>query len=146
MKLPQITDEIFYGIIGACVLYLIVMYILQKVKMGLQRRNIQKAKVQYTEAKIALDEEKKKLIDSISLIYGLEQANYVAMGRMWVGMPMSLLMVAKGKANNIRQTVGVDSIAQTWLYMETDRSTGKSREKMEVMLVNNEVSGWKEFA
>lgn len=146
MNLPRITDEILYGIIAACLLYLVVMYIMQKVKSGLQRKNLARAKTQYEEARKNLDDEKRKLIDNISLIYGQEQANYVSMGRMWVGMPMPLLMVAKGKANNIRQTVGVDTVTQTWLYTETDSVTGRTKEKMEVMLVNNEVSGWKEFA
>lgn len=140
----QITDNILYGIIGACVLYLVAMYILQKVKAGVNSKRVKKAQASYEEARNTLKQQKEKLIDQISFIYGAEQAHYVSMGKLWVGMPQHLLMVARGKANNIKQSVGVDMITQTWYYSEFDKMRGATRETLEVHIVNNQVSSWKE--
>lgn len=139
----QITDNVLYGIIGACVLYLIVMYILQKIKAGINSKRIKKAQASYEEARVALNQQKQKLIDQISFIYGAEQAHYVSMGKLWVGMPQHLLMVARGKANNIKQSVGVDMITQTWHYTEHDKTRG-TKQNLEVLIVNNQVNSWKE--
>lgn len=137
-----VTDTVLYGIIGACVAYLLLMYIMQKIKgAGLEKR-VKKARAAYEEAKQIQGKEKDKLIDHISMVYGVEQAHYVSMGKLWAGMPMNLLLVARGKASNIKQSVGVDSVTQTWMYTETDKNTGSSRKTLEVVLINNEVNNW----
>lgn len=141
-----VTDNVLYGVIAVCVVYLAAMYVLQRVKAGSHEKKIQKAREEYEQAKQAQQQEKTKLIETISFVYGNEQAHYVSMGKLWVGMPMHLLMIALGKANNIKQSVAVDAITQVWYYSEFDKLKGANQDKLEVVLVNNEVVSWKELA
>lgn len=140
-----LTDNMLYAVGGACLAYLGAMYILQQVKASGREKRVAKAREEYERAKQIQHEEKQRLIDTIAGVYGNEQANYVSMGKPWVGMPMHLLMIALGKANNIRQSVSVDAITQVWLYSEFDKLRGVNQDKLEVVLVNNEVVSWKDL-
>lgn len=115
---------------------------MQKIKAGVNAKKTKKAQAEYKEARAALDKEKENLIEKISFIYGKEQAHYVSMGKLWVGMPQHLLLLAMGKASNIRQSVvGMNMVTQTWYY--SNKSKGSN---LEVVILNNEVSSWNENA
>ncbi len=134
-----------YIVIALCSLYLIVMYIIQKVKSGKQSAVIVKAQNDYNEAKVALEENKKKLIGLIGEVYGNSYAHMVSMGSLWEGMPMNLLMLAKGKANNVKQSADTNAVTQVWTYSLFDERTGKHTPSFEVVLRNGLVESWKDI-
>lgn len=142
MNLPVITSDILYAIIGACVLFLIVMYIIQQIKNVSHKKRIKRVAAQYDEAKQQLAKEKQRLLDQIALIYGTEQANYIAIGKIWEGMPLPLLMIAKGKASHVKQSVDTNGVSQQWLYSSYDEASGRKVNNLEVIIVNNHVKSW----
>ncbi|PIQ49052.1 MAG: hypothetical protein COW03_07010 [Cytophagales bacterium CG12_big_fil_rev_8_21_14_0_65_40_12] len=88
---------------------------------------------------------KRKLIDSIANIYGQEKAQKVNVGTIWIGMPMSLLMVALGKANDIKESVYKGITTEKWYYGEYQTRLGTYKYKLEITLENDEVVGWKDL-
>ncbi len=134
-----------YLVSGVCLLYLILMYIIQKVKSGKQSYAVTKAQNEYNEAKSALEENKKKLIGLIGDVYGHSYAHMVSMGSLWQGMPMNLLMLAKGKANNVKQTADTNAVTQIWTYSLFDEKSGRHTPSFEVVLRNGLVESWTEL-
>ncbi len=57
---------------------------------------------------------------------------------------MHLLLLAKGKANSIKQSVDTNAITQTWVYNNDDSKKGASKAEIEVVIQNNEVLSWKQ--
>lgn len=134
-----------YLVSGLCLLYLVLMYIIEKVKSGKQSSAVIKAQTEYNEAKAALEENKKKLIGLIGEVYGNSYAHMVSMGSLWQGMPMNLLMLAKGKANNVKQTADTNAVTQIWTYSLFDEKSGKHTPSFEVVLRNGLVESWTEL-
>lgn len=135
---------VVYAVAGACFIYLLLMYIMQKVKSKGFDNRLQSAQREYEEAKKNLSENRHKLIQIIGDIYGHSYGHMVNIGTLWEGMPMHLLLVAKGKANNIKQTVDTNAIMQTWYYTQYDPKTGGHKPSLEVVLKNNMVVRWQE--
>lgn len=140
--MPEI-NPIVYGVAGLCFTYLLAMYIMQRVKSKSLEKKTAEAKANYEEAKVALKESKDKLIDTIAKIYGNDYAYMVSTATLWEGMPTQLLLIAKGKANNIKQSADTNSIMQTWSYHKLD-STGKAKSTLEVTIKNNLVIRWED--
>lgn len=142
--MKEINLNVFI-IIGVCVCYLIVMYIIQKIKSVKQSGVVVKAKNDYNEAKAALEENRIKLIGLIGEVYGHSYAHMVSMGSLWEGMPMNLLMLAKGKANNVKQSADTKAVTQIWTYALFDDRTGKHTPSFEVVLRNGLVESWRDI-
>jgi hypothetical protein len=78
------------------------MYVVQSIKSGKHTSFIKQSQNEYNVAKVALDDNKKKLLGLIGDVYGHNYAHMVSMGSLWEGMPMNLLMLAKGKARILK--------------------------------------------
>lgn len=134
-----------YIVVAICMLYLVIMYVVQKIKSGKQSAVVLKAQQECNDAKVALDENKKKLLGLIGDVYGHNYAHMVSMGSLWEGMPMNLLMLAKGKANNVKQSADTNAVTQIWTYSLFDERTGKHTPCFEVVLRNGLVESWTEL-
>lgn len=140
--MPQL-NPIIYIVAAVCFTYLILMYVLQKSKSRKHEQKINQAKAAYDEAQAQLKESKNKLLDTISSIYGNEYGFMVRNGEMWIGMPTQLLLIAKGKANNIKQTADTNAVMQTWIYNKVDQF-GKIQSSLEINIKNGLVLKWDE--
>lgn len=136
-------NPIVLGIAAACIVFLVAMYVLQRIKSTQNEKVVAQAKADFEDAKEKLKESKRALIESISKIYGNDYAYQVSNGLLWVGMPTQLLLIAKGKASNIKQSADTNSVTQVWLYNTTDQ-TGKVKHAMEVFIKNNLVIKWED--
>lgn len=143
--MPDINkDYLAIGVLSAGMIYLLVMYILQRLKSAQHQKSIVAAKAAYENVKNAQQEEKERIIESIISVYGYESGKKVRNGELWVGMPMHLLLLAKGKANSIKQSVDTNAITQTWVYNNEHSKKGVSKAEIEVVIQNNEVQSWKQ--
>ncbi len=140
--MPEL-NPLIYVVAAVCFLYLVLMYVLQKSKSRKHEKTITEAKTAYETAQTLLIERKNKLLDTISSIYGNEYGYMVRNGEMWIGMPAQLLIVAKGKANNIKQTVDTNAVMQTWIYNNMDQF-GKTQSSLEINIKNGLVLKWDE--
>lgn len=140
--MPEINKEyLLYGVIVLGVAYLLVMYIMQRVKSASHQKAIVKAKTAYDEARNNQKEEREKIVENIIEVYGYESGKKVRNGELWVGMPIHLLLLAKGKANSIRQSVDTNTITQTWIYTQGEGKKASSKD-IEVIIRNNQVHSW----
>ncbi|TAE79426.1 MAG: hypothetical protein EAY81_11280 [Bacteroidetes bacterium] len=137
-------DYIAIGVLTAGILYLAIMYVLQRLKSAQHQKAIMAAKDAYDNVKNSQREEKEKIIESIIAVYGYESGKKVRNGEVWVGMPMHLLLLAKGKANSIKQSVDTNAITQTWVYNSGDDSRKGAKADIEVVIQNNQVQSWKQ--
>ena len=140
--MPEL-NPLIYAVAAICFLYLVLMYVLQKLKSRKHEQAITEAKNAYDEAQAQLKESKNKLLDTISSIYGNEYGYMVRNGEMWIGMPTQLLLIAKGKATNIKQTADTNAVMQTWIYNKVDQF-GKVQSSLEVNIKNGLVLKWDE--
>ncbi|MBP9688582.1 MAG: hypothetical protein KBE91_03160 [Bacteroidia bacterium] len=136
---------VVYIVAALCLLYLVLVYVLQKIKFSKSNSKIEKAKAEFKEAKELLETNKQKLIGYIGDVYGHNYAHMVSMGILWEGMPLNLLMLAKGRADNVKQTADARAITQTWIYSTFDDRSGTHKPNLEVILKNNLVESWVEL-
>jgi hypothetical protein len=121
------------------------MYVVQSIKSGKHTSFIKQSQNEYNVAKVALDDNKKKLLGLIGDVYGHNYAHMVSMGSLWEGMPMNLLMLAKGKASNVKQSADTNAVTQIWTYSLFDERAGKHTPCFEVVLRNGLVESWTEL-
>ncbi|MCU0422530.1 MAG: hypothetical protein MUC81_06930 [Bacteroidia bacterium] len=138
-------DKILAGIGAVLLLYLIIMYIMQKLHERKSNNRYLTAKKEYEKAREEQKADKEKLINAIGDVYGHVYGQMVKNGSVWEGMPTNLLMIAKGKASSIKQSIDTNAIVQIWQYQKVDGRSGSSRLDMEVTIRNNEVIAWQEF-
>ena len=138
-----VLNPLIYLVAAVCFLYLFLMYVLQKSKSRIHEKTIIEAKNAYEIAQAQLKESRNKLFDTISSIYGYEYGYMVRNGEMWIGMPTHLILVAKGKANNIKQTADTNALIQTWIYHNVDQF-GKTQTSLEINIKNGLVLKWDE--
>lgn len=138
-------ELIFYGGIGGGLIYLLFMTYCQISKTTSRNETIRIAE---NELNQAIDNQsliKKKLIDSISKVYGKEKADKVRKGIIWTNMPAHLLKVSMGEGHNIKESIYKGTITQKWYYGRYQTRLGTYKYKLEVVLENNEVVGWKDL-
>ena len=138
-------NNVVYLVAAGCLLYLFIVYILERVKFSKAKKNIKIAKAEFEEAKDLHETNKQKLIGFIGDVYGHNYAHMITMGILWEGMPMNLLMLTKGRANSVKQTADARSIIQTWTYTLFDKRTASQKPYFEVVLKNNLVQTWVEL-
>lgn len=138
-------ELIFYGGLSICTIYLIYIVVMQMTKSDSRNHAIKLAQQDYDNAKNEKLHTKKKLIDSIAKVYGTEKAEKVNAGTIWMGMQMHLLMVALGKANDIKESIYKGTTTEKWYYGEYQTRLGTYKYKLEITLENDEVVGWKDL-
>lgn len=141
------TNEalIFYGGLFSCSIYLIYIIAMHISKSSGRINAIKIAQKEYNIAMSNQIASKKGLKDSIAKIYGQEIAEKVHAGTFWIGMPMHLLMVALGKANDIKESIYKGKTTEKWYYGKYQTRLGTYKYKLEIILENDEVVGWKDL-
>lgn len=138
-------ELVFYGGIGGGLIYLVFMTYRQISKTISRNKTIRTAENELNRAVNNQSLIKKKLIDSISKVYGQEKASRVNKGTIWINMPIHLLKVAMGKGENIKESIYRGVITQKWYYGKYQTRLGTYRYKLEITIENNEVVGWKDL-
>lgn len=138
-------ELIFYGGLLICSLYLIYIVLMQITKSKSRNLSIKLAQQEYNKAMDNQLSTKYKLIGSIANVYGNDKAEKVKIGTIWMGMPMHLLMVARGKANDIKESIYKGKTTEKWYYGEYQTRLGTYKYKLEIILENDEVVGWKDL-
>lgn len=138
-------ELIFYGGLLTCSAYLIYIIAMQISKSDSRNAAISSAQQDYDNAKNDQRSTQRQLIDSIAKIYGQEKADKVNEGTIWMGMPMHLLMVARGKANDIKESIYKGTTTEKWYYGEYQTRLGTYKYKLEIILENDEIVGWKDL-
>ena len=144
--ITNLSDEnlILLSLLCAGLIYLTILYYLQNIKDKGKAQSIAAAKAEYDEVRNDQKNNRDKLIEAIGEVYGFNYASMVRTGQLWQGMPVNLLLIAKGKASNIRQTVDTKAISQIWQYFSGDKYAVSQKPKLEVVIRNNEVISWEE--
>lgn len=138
-------EFIYYGGLLGGTIYLAFIIYRQISKTITRNKTIRVAENKLNQAIDSQNLIKKKLIDSISKIYGKEKADRVNKGTIWINMPAHLLKVAMGKGENIKESIYRGVITQKWYYGKYQTRLGTYRYKLEITIENNEVVGWKDL-
>lgn len=86
---------------------------------------------------------KHKLFESIIKVHGKEKADLIAQKLIWTGMERHLLLIAKGKAYNIKESIYKDITTEKWYYGEYTNRLGNYKYSFEITLENDKVVAWK---
>ena len=138
-------EILFYiGLIGT-ILYIAYCTYMQIISNDKRSTSIEFAKSEYESANENFKLAKAKLLKSVSEVHGNEQANKVAQGIIWMAMPKHLLLVAKGKAYDIKESYYKETKTEKWYYGEYINRLGNYKYTLEITLENDEVVGWKDL-
>ena len=111
-------EIIFYlGILGTLI-YMIYIIYMQKISNKRRNNEIAFANSEYEIADENFKLIKEKLLKSVSEIHGHKKAEQIAQGIIWISMPKHLLLVAKGKAYDIKESIYKDIVIEKWYYGE----------------------------
>ena len=138
-------ESIFYSgiiIMAVCIAYSVLM---QLSKTSERNQAISSAESHYAAAEDDRKRSRQKLMESISTAYGSEKADKVANGTIWMGMPLHLLLVANGNANEIKESFYRNNRIEKWYYGEYVNRLGNYKYTFEVTLENDEIVGWQDL-
>lgn len=138
-------ELIFYGGLVSGVLYLIYTIYKQATEVLERDDKIMIAEQNLNRAKKELGEAKQQVIEQITQVFGRERADKVDKGIVWVGMPHILLMVAMGKAQDIKESLYKGVLIEKWYYGKYQTRLGTYKYKLEITLEDGEVVGWKDL-
>ena len=135
-------DLAFYYGSALILLYLVVGLISQILKRYNVKRKIKFAKAEYETAKNNCVTAKNNISKSITNTYGPKKAAKFHQGDVWKGMHKHLLVIAKGRANNIMKTVYNTVVTEKWQYGKYVNILGQDNYTFEVTLEDNIVMDW----
>jgi len=141
----QIGDSIFFLVLFIVVLYLFITSLIQISKIKTRNSRIRIAQKEYSDAQYKESKLRFSLIKTIENLYGTDKAQKVDIGTIWIGMPETLLLIARGKANDIKQTIYHDNVKEKWLYGAYETRLRTIKHKLEITVENNVVVGWKDL-
>lgn len=118
---------------------------MQVSKTNERKLSISDAQSKYDIAENDRKQSRQKLLNSISKAYGSDKADKVAKGTIWMGMPMHLLLVASGKANEVKESFYRSNRIEKWYYGEYVNRLGNYKYTLEVTLENDEIVGWQDL-
>ena len=136
-------EIIFYMGIFATLSYIAYGLIMQATKTDERNSTIDFAKSEHEIASANYQMAKKNLFDSITKVHGEEKTELVAKGTIWKGMQRHLLLIAKGRANDIQESIHKDIITEKWYYGEYVNRLGNYKYTFEIILENDEIVGWR---
>lgn len=118
---------------------------MQMSKTSEREKVIQDAERDYNKAFKEYTDTWVSLIELVAKIYGREKADDVSKGTIWMGMPMRLLLIAKGKADYIKESIYKEKITERWYYGERITRVGTSKYTLEIRLEDDIIVGWKDL-
>ena len=137
------NDIIFYVGISIVLLAFIALIYLQIKSNGEHAGNVTVAETALRNATIDLDQKRRNLFQSITETFGQERANQINNGEIYVGMSSFLVIIAKGYAEDIKESFYKDIRTEKWYYDGYVNRLGNTNYNFEITLENEEVVGWK---
>jgi len=139
----NINELILYGGLSLIVLVFIFLVYLQIKGNREHEDNVITAQTTLHLATDDLNIKRRNLFQSITDVYGNETADLVDKGNVYIGMPNFLLIIAKGYADNVKESFYKNIRIEKWYYGEYVNRLGNYNYTLEITLENDEVVGWK---
>ena len=137
------NDTIFYlGLLIVLLAFLALIYLQIKGNRE-HEENVMTAETALRTATLDLSQKRRTLFQSITEIFGQENANLVDNGEIYIGMSSFLLVIAKGYAAHIKESSYKDTKTEKWYYDEYVNRLGNINYNFEITLENGDVVGWK---
>ncbi len=137
------NDIIFYVGLSTVLLAFITLIYLQIKSNGEHADNVITAETALRTATLDLDQKRRNLFQSITETFGQERANQINNGEIYVGMSSFLVIIAKGYAEDIKESLYKDIRTEKWYYDGYVNRLGNTNYNFEITLENEEVVGWK---
>lgn len=109
------------------------------------KRRINSAHTAWQQSEQDSRQKKKELFQEIAGIYGEESAARVDQGKIWMGMPVILLPLAAGKAQDTRESLYRSVKTEKWYYGRYLNRLGNAKYTLEVTIENGAVAGWRDL-
>lgn len=87
---------------------------------------------------------KENLIQEVTLLFGEEVGEQVAIGTIWEGMPTYLLQIALGKPQRIEDAIAKDKNLKMWYYADFTNTEKNYKYGLEIIIENNRIVKWEE--
>lgn len=136
-------ETIFYIGTFATLAYIGINIWRQISKQNEYNNCINSTTFEYNLAKDNRNEAKKNALNKITIAYGKNMAQTVADGKFHVGMATHLLLMSKGRPNDIKSSVYKDDYFEKWYYGEYVNRLGNYKYTLEISLENDVVVGYK---
>jgi hypothetical protein len=126
-------------------LYLIFCGILQHRKSEERRHAIEDAEFAWISAKGDSEKARNEMLSAIADVYGKEKAIKVDEGTIWEGMPSHLLLAARGGPEDTKEGYFKGKRTERWYYDAYATRLGTVKYKLELILENDALVGWKDL-
>jgi hypothetical protein len=128
---------------------LILIYTLFQTFLRVQKiiNKQQKINTLHDELVIAINNSelvKENLIQEVTLLFGEEVGEQVAIGTIWEGMPTYLLHIALGKPQRIEDVLAKDKNMKLWYYADFTNLEKNYKYGLEIIIENNRIVKWDE--
>jgi hypothetical protein len=87
---------------------------------------------------------KENLIQEVTLLFGAEVGEQVAIGTIWEGMPTYLLHIALGKPQRIDDVDAKEKNMKLWYYADFTNIEKNYKYGLEIIIENNRIVKWEE--
>jgi hypothetical protein len=118
---------------------------LQLTKSDERNDEISKAISEYEIAEQDAQTAKSNAIAQIAKAYGQDKAQKVIEGTIWMDMPMHLLLICRGKPNEIKESNYKGTVIEKWYYGEYINRLGNYKYTLELTLENDYLVGWRDL-
>ncbi|MGA0556038.1 hypothetical protein ACO2Q8_05260 [Larkinella sp. VNQ87] len=88
---------------------------------------------------------KKNVFELMLKVYGAEITNKVSQRTIWVGMPVELLFVAKGRPAEMKENIYKNKVVDKWYYGKYTNRLGNTKYELEIIIENDIIVGWKDL-
>ena len=136
---------IFTVICGIILIYFVYHLIVHILETKNRNNQIEIAQNYMLKANREFNSAKDDLISEIAKQYNSEYAERVSKGTIWIGMPDTLLLVAMGKAGEIKESFFKDKVTEKWYYDGYRTRLNTYKYRLEVIVENYTVAGWKDL-
>jgi hypothetical protein len=117
----------------------------QRKQTIVRNESIFNAQVALQQAEQESKQARQRMLTSITNAYGRDAADKVNGGKIWIGMPVLLLPLAAGKAQDIKENLYKDSRTEKWYYGGHINRLGNTKYKLEVTVEDGTVAGWRDL-
>ena len=127
------------------IVYLLYYYFKQQKANQEYANLVELAEYELEQAKNTFDNISLPVFQHILKEYGEDVAKSVAEGYIRVGMPVELLLVAWGEAEDIKKAVYKETVIEKWYYDGYYNRLSNKKYKTEVTIENSKIVGWKDL-
>jgi hypothetical protein len=126
-------------------IYLSVSVVYQRQKAEQWKKQIQRIQQDYLSAKTKFETTRGTMLNKISSLYGEDRAEQLDQGGLWHEMPSHLVVVSKGKAEDVKKSFLRGKNIERWYYGGFVNRLGTRKYKLELTFENELLVGWKDL-